>query len=63
MKPPIQRLESHITDLRRAAEKISVFAQDWRDEAPDDSSVETLFGAYSAISDIANELDVWTDEG
>ncbi len=58
--PPIQRLESYVIDLRHTAEQISVFAREWKEWAPDDST-ETLNGAFSAISDIAAELDEWTN--
>jgi hypothetical protein len=61
MAPPIQRLESHVAELRDTAERISAFAREWKEWAPDDST-ETLLGAYSAISDIANELDNWTND-
>ena len=62
-KIPIQRLESYIAILRRTAEQISAFAQDWRDEYDDlpEDSTETLRGAYSAISDIATDLDEWME--
>ena len=57
-KPPIQRLESYIAILRRTAEQIAEFERDWCKLGDVD---ETLHGAYSAISDIAGELDQWAD--
>lgn len=62
MKPPIQRLESFVVDLRRSAEAISAFARNWKEAVPEDST-ETLTDAFSAISDIADDLDEWAEGG
>lgn len=59
MRPPIQRLESCVAILRRTAEQISVFAQDWDKETNDGCADETLPYVARVINGMAIDLDEW----